>query len=87
MKKGIPLLTCFFLLVIFSIPCPAQDKSYRIEVLQVTGIEPFQSAYKGFIQELQKNGIIQGKNLQIRRTIIDFDVDKAGLWEKNLVSS
>jgi putative tryptophan/tyrosine transport system substrate-binding protein len=82
MKKRIPLFTCFFLLVLFSIPCTALDKTYRIEVLQVTGIGPYQSAYTGFIQELQKNDIVQGKNLQIKRTIIDFDVDKAGLWKK-----
>jgi putative ABC transport system substrate-binding protein len=58
------------------------EKNYRIEVLQVTDIGPFQNAYTDFLKELEKNGIVQGKNLTVKRTIIDFDVEKAGLWKK-----
>ena len=82
MKRYAFFFTWFFLLMVFSIPCPALDKPYRIEILQVTAIEPYQASYTGFIQELYKNGLAMGKNLQVRRTIIDFDVDKAGLWSK-----
>jgi putative ABC transport system substrate-binding protein len=31
------------------------------------------------VRELEKNGLIQGKNLTVRRTIIDFDLENASL--------
>lgn len=58
------------------------EKTYRIEILQVTDIGPFDTAYKGFLAELKKNGIEEGKNLTVNRNIIDFDVEKGGLWKK-----
>jgi putative tryptophan/tyrosine transport system substrate-binding protein len=54
---------------------------YRIEVLQVSKIELFDRAYKGFVEELARNGISEGKNLAINRRIIDADVDEA-LWKR-----
>jgi putative ABC transport system substrate-binding protein len=82
MKKGGFCVIWLFLLVLFSIPCLAAEKTYRIEVLQVTAIDPFKNAYNGFLKELEKNGIVKGQNLTINRTVIDFDVEKAGLWKK-----
>jgi putative ABC transport system substrate-binding protein len=82
MKRGGFCIVLLFVLVIFSIPCLAAEKTYRIEVLQVTAIEPFKNAYNGFVKELEKNGIVKGQNLTINRTIIDFDVEKSGLWKK-----
>lgn len=60
----------------------AADKMYRIEALQVTRIDPFDQAYRGFIAELARNGIIEGKNLTIKRRFVDFDVEQGGLWKK-----
>ena len=82
MKRGILFLVCVgIFLVGFCLPCSAEEK-IKVEVLQVTGIEPFQKSYLGFVKELEKAGYVQGKNLVINRTIIDFDVEKGGLWKK-----
>ena len=85
MRKYVLLFVCFFILVVLSFPCFGQEKIHRIETLQVTAIEPYQNSYDGFLKVLEENGIVQGKNLEIKRTIIDFDVEKAGLWKKVLV--
>lgn len=76
---------CFLVvfLVLFtgmSFPCFSQN--FKIEVLQVTDIEPFDNTLNGFLQELEKNGLVQGENLTVNRRIIDFDVEKGGLWKK-----
>ena len=82
MRKVGFCIICILLLAVISIPCPAAEKTYRIEVLQVTAIEPYKNAYNGFLKELERNGIVKGQNLTINRTIIDFDLEKAGLWKK-----
>ncbi|HNY65636.1 MAG TPA: ABC transporter substrate binding protein [Deltaproteobacteria bacterium] len=73
----------FLVLVIvlfFPVSSFAKD-TYRIEVLQVSKINPFDWAYEGFVNELARNGIVKGKNLVINRRIIDADAD-AGIWKK-----
>ena len=60
----------------------AQQKTFTIEVLQVTKIEPFDNAYQGFMQELSAAGLVEGQNLKVNRRIIDFDVEKGGVWKK-----
>ncbi|OFA07049.1 ABC transporter substrate-binding protein [Duganella sp. HH101] len=55
---------------------------FKVEVLQVTDIEPYQEAYNGFIKSLQTSGLVAGKNLSIHRVAIDFDVEKGGFWSK-----
>ena len=85
MGKNVLFFVSFFILVVLSFPCLGQEKTYRIETLQVTAIEPFQNSYDGFVKELEENGLVRGKNLEVKRTIIDFDVEKAGLWKKVLV--
>ena len=82
MKKEVFFGVCFLLLVFLSVPCFAVEKNYRIDVLQVTNITVFQTCYNSFFKELANNGIVQGKNLTIKRTIIDFDIEKGGLWTK-----
>jgi len=82
MKKVGFCIICLLLLAVISIPCAAAEKTSRIEALQVTAIEPYKNAYNGFLKELEKNGIVKGQNLTINRTVIDFDVEKAGLWKK-----
>ncbi len=67
-------------ILLFTIPALAKD-SYRVEVLQVSKINPFDWAYEGFVEELAKGGIVKGQNLVINRRIIDADAD-AGLWKK-----
>ncbi|HON38276.1 MAG TPA: ABC transporter substrate binding protein [Desulfomonilia bacterium] len=75
--------TLSVLIVIFvAVACFAQERTYKIEVLQVTNIEPFGMAYEGFLKSLAENGIVEGKNLTVNRRIIDFDVEKGGLWKK-----
>lgn len=56
--------------------------TFKVEVLQVTDIEPYQQSLDGFLKTLQENEIVQGKNLQINRVKIDFDVEKGGIWDK-----
>lgn len=80
MKKYCFILIFLVLFTGVSLPCFSQD--FRVEVLQVTDIEPFDKAYNGFLQELEKNGLVQGQNLTVNRRIIDFDVEKGGLWKK-----
>ncbi|MCK9263397.1 MAG: hypothetical protein M0R18_06240, partial [Deltaproteobacteria bacterium] len=69
---SIPLLV----LLLIS-PCHA----YRIEVLQVSNIGPFDDAYRGFVEELGRSGIVEGQNLTINRQIIEASAD-ANLWKK-----
>ena len=71
-----------FFLVFTGISLPCFSKDYRIEVLQVTDIEPFNQSYRGFLSVLKDNGIVEGQNLTVNRRIIDFDVEKGGLWKK-----
>jgi len=65
-----------------ALPCPAADGKTSIEVLQVGAVAPFDTVYNTFIKEMEKNGYVKGKNFTINRTVIDFDVEKAGLWKK-----
>ncbi len=65
------------MLITIGVPCYA----YHIEVLQVSNIRPFDDTYHAFVDELAKNGIVQGKNLVINRHIIDADAD-ASTWQK-----
>jgi len=80
-KTGV-LILCIVTGIILSSVCSAQEKNYRIEVLQVTAIEPYQQAYESFLTELEKGGLAQGRNLTVNRAILDFDVEKSGLWSK-----
>ncbi len=83
MRKLIGLLVVgiVFSLVVQT-PCYSADKVFKIEVLQVAKIGPYEDAYKGFVGELAKGGLVEGKNLAIHRKIIDFDIEKGGLWKK-----
>lgn len=74
------LVAIFAVMLFLATPCFA----YHIEVLQVTKIEAFNDTYKGFLEELAKNGIVEGKNLTVKRQIIDASAD-AGLWKKMIV--
>jgi len=59
-----------------------EQHSYRVEVLQVSDIEPFREALDGFMKELAANGIVEGKNLIVNRAAIDFDLEKGGFWDR-----
>ena len=60
----------------------AQQKTCTIDVLQVTNVEPFERVYQGFMQELSAAGLVEGQNLKVNRRIVDFDIEKGGLWKK-----
>ncbi len=51
-------------------------------MLQVAGVPTLNDVYTNFVAELEKNSIVRGKNLVVNRAVIDFDVEKAGLWKK-----
>jgi len=76
-------MTCMIILLgIMSTPGFADERKIKIQVLQVTNIEPFQKSYLGFLHELERNGYVLGKNLEIRRKIIGFDMEKSNMWSK-----
>lgn len=88
-KLTIPLLlaTTFAALPCFAIePLPLETMEtpheYRVEVLQVTDIEPYQEAYNGFIETLKEQGIAAGKNLKVNRVKVDFDIERGGFWNR-----
>jgi putative ABC transport system substrate-binding protein len=60
-------------------------RTYKIDVLQVTDIAPYQESLDGFLKTLRENGIVQGDNLVIRRVKIDFDVENGGFWDRMAV--
>ncbi|MRW89572.1 hypothetical protein GJ699_06210 [Duganella sp. FT80W] len=55
---------------------------FRVEVLQVTDIEPYRDALTGFIASLRASGLVEGKNLNVHQAVIDFDVENGGFWSK-----
>ncbi|MEW6705184.1 MAG: ABC transporter substrate binding protein [Pseudomonadota bacterium] len=67
-----------------ALPPAAMDgpRTYRVEVLQVTDIQPYQQALDGFVAALQEAGFRPGENLEIQRTKVDFDVERGGFWDK-----
>jgi putative tryptophan/tyrosine transport system substrate-binding protein len=72
----------FFLITCISTPGLAQEKNYRVEVLQITDFEELQLVYDGFLKELEKGGILRGRNLKVKRTIIDFDIENPSLVKR-----
>lgn len=62
-----------------SLPC--WGANYRIEILQVGNVDAFDMAVSSMKAELAKNGLVEGQNLTIHKTLIDADLD-AGLWQK-----
>src|SRR5436190_23491518 len=59
-----------------------EDHAYRIEVLQVTDIAPYQESLDGFLKTLADNDIVQGKNLVVSRTKIESDSERGGFWNR-----
>lgn len=83
MKKLLVIVCCILsVIAVIWVSGQAEDKKFRIEVIQVTNIEPYQKSYTGFVTELARNGFVQGKNLEIRRKTIGFDMEKASLWSR-----
>lgn len=79
MRNKIRILFFAVMMASMSIPCPGAVRTYRVEVLQVTSLEVLQKLYDGFIRELKQNGMVSGKNLVIKRTIVDFDIENPSL--------
>jgi putative ABC transport system substrate-binding protein len=59
-----------------------EQRTFRLEVLQVTDIEPYQQALDGFLKSLHDAGLDAGVNLAVHRTRIDFDVENGGFWDR-----
>ena len=88
MKKIAGIFALVFL--VYSLSCHAMEAlspssmeelhTFRIEVLQVTDIEPYQKSLDGFLRTLHDSGIVSGANLTVHRVKIDFDVEKGGFW-------
>jgi putative ABC transport system substrate-binding protein len=80
-------ISIFFICAVFLITCLcipglAQEKNYRVEVLQITNFEELQMVYDGFLKELEKSGISKGRNLTVNRTMIDFDIENSSLAKR-----
>jgi ABC-type uncharacterized transport system substrate-binding protein len=71
-QRSIFFICAVFLITCLSIPGLAQEKNYRVEVLQITNFEELQMVYDGFLRELEKSGISQGRNLTVNRTMIEI---------------
>ena len=82
MKRYCIGVLLFLVVFLMADICFAKQETFKIEVLQVTDIEPFEQVYRGFLEELSAAGIVEGKNLEINRRIIDFNMEKGGLWKK-----
>jgi len=90
MKRVVALLQVLWLAC--AVPCVAMEAlspasmdeqyTYRVEVLQVTDIEPFQQSLDGFLKALEDAGFAQGRNLDVHRVKIDFDVENGGFWDR-----
>lgn len=59
-----------------------EQRTWRVEVLQVADIEPYQQSLDGFVAALQDSGFVPGENLQLHRVKIDFDLERGGFWDK-----
>jgi putative tryptophan/tyrosine transport system substrate-binding protein len=77
MRKIAFILSVLVLITALPVCCPAQEKIYRIEILQITALEELQKVYKGFMKELERNGFVSGRNLTVKRTVIEFDIKNA----------
>ena len=80
-EEGKVKRSLFVALVLLFCALPCQGAGYRIEILQVGNVDAFDMAVTAAKAELAKNGLIEGQNLSINRTVIDADLD-AGIWEK-----
>ncbi len=80
MKRFFYMLLCTLAL---SVPCHAASP-YRIHVMQVSDVKPYEHAYEGFIEGLADLGMTEGRDFIITRHIIDADVD-SNLWEKLMI--
>lgn len=83
MKRIVLFFVCAALCMCAT-PARAEEpgKVYRVEVLQVAKIDAYQAAYEGFMDQMKKEGFIEGKNLKVNRVIIDYDLEKAGVFDK-----
>jgi putative ABC transport system substrate-binding protein len=59
-----------------------QARPFKIEVLQVTDIEPYQQSLDGFMKTLRDSGLVAGENLLVNRVKVEFDIENGGLWDK-----
>lgn len=75
---------CTLLMGLLLFTCPCMAAPYRIEVLQVGDVEAFSIVMQSTIKELGRLGLVQGQNVNIRRTVIKADTVQ-GAGDKNEV--
>lgn len=83
MKKCMLVFACTALFV-FGIQDSVRsgEKVYRVEVLQITDLLLYTMAYEGFVKGLEQEGLVRGKNLVVKRTVIPFDIRKPSLLNR-----
>ncbi len=74
------VLFCVLFLILPAIPCRAETV-YSVEILQVGNLLSYDQLCQSTVKGLEKHGLVEGKNLRVRRSVIDADAE-AGLWEK-----
>jgi len=75
---------CTLLMGLLLFTCPCMAAPYRIEVLQVGDVEAFSIVMQSTIKELGRLGLVQGQDVNIRRTVIKADTVQ-GAGDKNEV--
>jgi putative ABC transport system substrate-binding protein len=68
------------ILLFLAQPCPA-GTNHRIEVLQIGNADVYDAAYEGILEGLARQGLANGCNLDISRTIMDIN-PRPSLWER-----
>ncbi|HOM28532.1 MAG TPA: ABC transporter substrate binding protein [Deltaproteobacteria bacterium] len=80
--SAVVLFVCALSVVLAPGVARCDERKTRIEVLQVTDIEPYRRSLQGFLGELASSGFVAGRNLEVRRKVIGFDMERANLWSK-----
>jgi len=78
---------CVVLLGLLFVAWPCMAEPYRIEVLQVGDIEVFGIVMQATIKELNRLGLVQGRNVHIRRTIIEADISQGAVDKDEIMDS
>lgn len=84
-RAALLLLACSLpALAMEPLPATSMDdtRDYRVEVLQVSDIAPYQESLDGFLSVLSSNNVVEGRNLRLNRVTIDFDLENGGFWSR-----
>ena len=82
MRRG-----CVLLLGLLLVAWPCTAAPYRIEVLQVGDIEAFSVVMQSTMKELNRLGLVLGRNVHIRRTVIEADISQGDVNKDEIKES